>query len=195
MPPGPRPAPAPRPARIPRPPRRRVLPCAPRARGCGCRSPRPRSAVARPRRVHDPPRDGPARLPTVCGRVVEATGRRSRERYPQHELALHYESIKRGIQKASEIRVQEMAEDYPWVPTILSTLRGMNVPATVQRYFKLARNVRAKLFIVSSIRKDACEERRFYHSRPRSKHHRQRSKWRLRALPTSPACSGCQARC
>ena len=56
----------------------------------------------------------------------------SRERYPQHELALHYESIKRGIQKASEIRVQEMAEDYPWVPTILSTLKGMNVPATVE---------------------------------------------------------------
>lgn len=52
----------------------------------------------------------------------------SRERYPQYEYALHYESIKRGIQKASEIRVQEMAEDYPWVPILLSELKGMNVP-------------------------------------------------------------------
>lgn len=53
----------------------------------------------------------------------------SSERYPQHEYALHFESIKRGIQKASEIRVQEMAEDYPWVPDVLSALNGMNVPS------------------------------------------------------------------
>jgi hypothetical protein len=52
----------------------------------------------------------------------------SSERYSQHDYALHFESIKRGIQKASEIRVQEMAEDYPWVPDVLSALSGMNVP-------------------------------------------------------------------
>ena len=52
----------------------------------------------------------------------------SNERYSQHDYALHFESIKRGIQKASEIRVQEMAEDYPWVPGVLTTLSGMNVP-------------------------------------------------------------------
>lgn len=52
----------------------------------------------------------------------------SRERYPEHDYALHFESIKRGIQKASAIRVQEMAEDYPWVPSVLSALSGMNVP-------------------------------------------------------------------
>lgn len=50
------------------------------------------------------------------------------ERYSLHDYALHFESIKRGIQKASEIRVQEMAEDYPWVPDVLSVLSGMNVP-------------------------------------------------------------------
>jgi hypothetical protein len=52
----------------------------------------------------------------------------SRERHPQHEYALHFDSIKRGIQKASEIRVQEIAEDYPWVPNTLSALKGTNVP-------------------------------------------------------------------
>lgn len=56
----------------------------------------------------------------------------SEERYPHHELALHYESIKRGIQKASEIRVTEVAEDYPWVPEVLSTLKGMNVPCAYE---------------------------------------------------------------
>ena len=55
----------------------------------------------------------------------------SSERYSQHDYALHFESIKRGIQKASEIRVQEMAEDYPWVPYVLSALSGMNVPVEV----------------------------------------------------------------
>mgnify|MGYP000872183949 FL=1 len=52
----------------------------------------------------------------------------TQERYPDASHALHYESIKRGIQKASEIRVAEIAEDYPWVPDVLSVLRGMNVP-------------------------------------------------------------------
>lgn len=56
----------------------------------------------------------------------------SRERYPQHEFALHYESIKRGIQQASEIRVSEVAEDYPWVRDVLSVLEGMNVPCAAQ---------------------------------------------------------------
>lgn len=56
----------------------------------------------------------------------------SRDRYPQHGYALHYESIKRGIQKASEIRVTEIAEDYPWVPKVLSKLTGMNVPCSYE---------------------------------------------------------------
>lgn len=52
----------------------------------------------------------------------------STERYPQHGFALHFESIKRGIQKASEIRVAEVAEDYPWVRDVLGALSGLNVP-------------------------------------------------------------------
>lgn len=52
----------------------------------------------------------------------------SQDRYPDHPLALHYESIKRGIQKASEIRVDEMAEDYPWVRTFMKPLEKLIVP-------------------------------------------------------------------
>lgn len=50
------------------------------------------------------------------------------ERYPEHHYALHYESIKRGVQKASEIRVSELAEDFPWIRAFLDPLSGMTVP-------------------------------------------------------------------
>jgi len=49
-------------------------------------------------------------------------------RYTDYALPLHYESIKRGILKASEIRVAEMAEDYPWVRSFMEPLHGLNVP-------------------------------------------------------------------
>lgn len=60
--------------------------------------------------------------------AIQQAAQDSSERYVSHAYALHFESIKRGIQKASEIRVQEIAEDYPWVPDVLSVLSGMNVP-------------------------------------------------------------------
>ncbi|WP_241189814.1 hypothetical protein [Pseudomonas chlororaphis] len=56
----------------------------------------------------------------------------SLEKYPEHEQPLHYESIKRGVQKASEIRVAEMAEDYPWVPGVMDPLRGLSVPCVFE---------------------------------------------------------------
>lgn len=56
----------------------------------------------------------------------------SLENYPEHEQPLHFESIKRGVQKASEIRVAEMAEDYPWVPRIMDPLRGLTVPCVFE---------------------------------------------------------------
>lgn len=60
--------------------------------------------------------------------AIRQAAENSLERYPEHSFALHYESIKRGIQKASEIRVSEIAEDYPWVRTFMSPLRGLTVP-------------------------------------------------------------------
>lgn len=46
----------------------------------------------------------------------------------QYEYPLHYESIKKGVQKASGIRVREMKEDYPWVDTCVQPLAGLTVP-------------------------------------------------------------------
>ncbi len=60
--------------------------------------------------------------------AIEQAVADSDSRYPEHNYALHYESIKRGIQEASKIRVDEVAEDYPWVKSVLETLEGLNVP-------------------------------------------------------------------
>jgi len=52
----------------------------------------------------------------------------SQVRNPGHGVPLHYESLKRGVQKASEIRVGELAEDYPWINKLLDPLRVLTVP-------------------------------------------------------------------
>jgi len=47
------------------------------------------------------------------------------------DFPLHYESIKKGVQNASQIRVDEIAEDYPWIKDLCKPLgnAAMNVPA------------------------------------------------------------------
>ena len=50
------------------------------------------------------------------------------DEHPDHDHALHYESIKRGVQEASRTRVREVQEDYPWVHRVLDPLGGMVVP-------------------------------------------------------------------
>ncbi len=62
--------------------------------------------------------------------AIRAAAEDSFEKYPDHLYALHYESIKRGVQKASEIRVAEMAEDYPWVTRLMDPLLGLTVPCS-----------------------------------------------------------------
>lgn len=59
---------------------------------------------------------------------IRQAAEHSGEKYQSHFYPLHYESIKSGVQKASEIRVHEMAEDYPWVKRVMSPLKGLTVP-------------------------------------------------------------------
>ena len=54
-------------------------------------------------------------------------------RHPDHDHALHYSSINRGVQQASKIRVREVREDYPWVNRVLEPLEGMVVPCDFRR--------------------------------------------------------------
>ena len=60
--------------------------------------------------------------------ALREAARDTDERYRDHDHALHYDSIKRGVQQASGIRVREIREDYPWVDRALEPLRGLNVP-------------------------------------------------------------------
>ncbi|WP_457629654.1 hypothetical protein [Oceanithermus sp.] len=60
--------------------------------------------------------------------ALRAAAEDTDDRYPDHDYALHYESIKRGVQHASRIRRSELREDYPWVDALLEPLEGMVVP-------------------------------------------------------------------
>ncbi|MBI4863363.1 MAG: hypothetical protein HY815_24320 [Candidatus Riflebacteria bacterium] len=52
------------------------------------------------------------------------------EQRVDHQRALHYAAIQQGVVKASEIRVAEINEDYPWVGPLLEAARGAVVPMT-----------------------------------------------------------------
>lgn len=48
--------------------------------------------------------------------------------YAAHVHPVHHEGIRRGVQKASEIRVKEISEDVPWVSSAVAPLGGLQVP-------------------------------------------------------------------
>ena len=60
--------------------------------------------------------------------ALRAAAKNSFEQHPNHEYALHYDSIKLGVQSASKDRVAELGEDYPWVDRLLRDLERMTVP-------------------------------------------------------------------
>lgn len=64
--------------------------------------------------------------------ALRAAAEDTRQRYPDHSTVLHYESIKRGVQRASGIRVLELKEDYPWVDLLMKPLEGLVVPCAFE---------------------------------------------------------------
>ncbi|WP_322495435.1 hypothetical protein [Chloroflexus sp.] len=54
------------------------------------------------------------------------------ERYPNYPYPLHYESIKRGVPQASQVRVDEIAKDYPWGTKLMAPLHGLSVPCPIE---------------------------------------------------------------
>ncbi|MDQ7029150.1 MAG: hypothetical protein Q9O62_04915 [Ardenticatenia bacterium] len=62
--------------------------------------------------------------------AVRETAEDSSQRYEDYTFPLHYESIKWGVQKASTVRVHEVAEDYglPLGWALMQPLRGLVVP-------------------------------------------------------------------
>lgn len=64
--------------------------------------------------------------------AIRQAAEHSSDKHPTYEFPLHYESIKSGVRTASEIRVAEMAEDYPWVTGVMLPLNGLTVPCAFQ---------------------------------------------------------------
>ena len=60
--------------------------------------------------------------------ALKSAAEDTKDQHVGHGYALHYDSIKRGVQRASEIRVAELKEDYPWVDRLLKSLHGMVTP-------------------------------------------------------------------
>ncbi len=60
--------------------------------------------------------------------AIRAAAVDTNERHMDYAFALHYESIKRGVQAASEIRIAEIGEDNPWVNRLCEPLSGLTVP-------------------------------------------------------------------
>lgn len=66
----------------------------------------------------------------------------TRGTYAGHEFALHHEGIRRGVQTASETRVQEVGEDLPWVRLAVGPLAGRQVPIDQSTVLGLWRDAR-----------------------------------------------------
>lgn len=79
------------------------------------------------------------------------------ERYPDHEYALHFDSIKRGVQAASDTRVTELREDYPWVDRVLRPLEGMTVPCKFDEISKLWKENHVLDSLTKDIEQDAVK--------------------------------------
>ncbi len=63
--------------------------------------------------------------------AVKRAAEWTKERYPNHKTALHYEGIQQGVVEASGIRISEIKEDYPWAGPLLEALKGVTVPLTI----------------------------------------------------------------
>lgn len=87
-----------------------------------------------------------------------------------HKEVLHWEGIKRGVQDASRVRVQELGEDYPWIQTVLDPLKGQTVPCLnedIERRWRDSRVIgtiqkQALLFETKPLNSDSEEDERFY---------------------------------
>jgi hypothetical protein len=62
--------------------------------------------------------------------IQRAAGARNR---PAATVIDHY-GIREGVQQASEVRVSQLQEDYPWIRTVLEHLEGLEVPCTPNNF-------------------------------------------------------------
>ena len=88
-----------------------------------------------------------------------------------HAMVLHWDGIKRGVQSASSVRVQELSEDYRWISTVLDPLARQTVPCRseeIEQRWREAGTVtvidreRAAALSTGHGDDDAADDERFY---------------------------------
>jgi hypothetical protein len=60
--------------------------------------------------------------------AVKEAAEDSLAKHQDYPIALHFESIKRGVQRASKHRIDEVQEEYPWLADVFKPLAGRSVP-------------------------------------------------------------------
>lgn len=74
-----------------------------------------------------------------------------------YALPLDYRGIQRGVQQASQIRVQEISEDYPWVRLVMEPLRGnLTVPCSSADIEKIWRRDRTLVGLTAALETDGA---------------------------------------
>ena len=66
--------------------------------------------------------------------IREAAEDSLQQRYRDYPRALHYESLKRAVQAASQIRINELDEDHPWIRELMKPLKSLLVPCTPDQF-------------------------------------------------------------
>ena len=66
--------------------------------------------------------------------IREAAEDSLQQRYRDYPRALHYESLKRAVQAASQIRINELYEDHPWMRELMKPLKSLLVPCTQDQF-------------------------------------------------------------
>ncbi|WP_254400882.1 hypothetical protein [Streptomyces sp. AC555_RSS877] len=73
--------------------------------------------------------DGQGRIsPRSFLKALWTAAEATRSGWPGHDRALHQEAIRKGVQDASQGRVDEVSEDTPWVKLAIEALEGCQVP-------------------------------------------------------------------
>lgn len=82
-----------------------------------------------------------------------ALGTAARNTPDDHPLTLDYRAIQQGVQQASQIRVQEITEDYPWVRGVMEPLRGnLVVPCAANDFEKIWKSERTLVNLGTQIK-------------------------------------------
>lgn len=71
---------------------------------------------------------GDARGQTTPRSFLSALRTAAEQTSVDHDLALDWRAIQEGVVKASEIRVDEIKEDFAWMEVVMDPLRGLTVP-------------------------------------------------------------------